>query len=70
MLTTLKCPIPFVSVLVKKDVCIFTVMAHAHPETGKDQVRGLRKLNAFRLALSRNLDPKVFKELIEAIWNC
>lgn len=45
MLTTLKCLIPFVSGLVKKDLCIFAVMGHAHPDTGEDQVRGLRKVN-------------------------
>lgn len=45
MLTTLKCLIPFVSGLVEKDLCIFAVMGHAHPDTGEDQVRSLRKVN-------------------------
>lgn len=43
-------------------------MGHAQAETG-DQVRGLRKLNVFRLAWSRKLHLKVLKELIEPIWN-
>lgn len=32
--------------LCEKDLCIFTVASHAHPETEEDEVKGLRKLNA------------------------
>lgn len=66
VLTSPKCLIPFVSVLLKKDLCIFEVMFRVHHETGEDQVRGLRKLSILHwLGLQ-----KVLKKMMEEIWNC